>query len=288
MLGRATRLCSEIGKTHFNIFDAVGIYDRLQKYTEMKPVVKKQNYSIGDLYESLSNASTEEEATFYREQLVAKIQRKKQRLNEEGRKKFEELSNGKNVDEWVKKVQSYTPQVAKQHDMLFEYMEKYRVTGERRYISNKEDKVEDKPPVQEPEKVELPKEEEIEISKSEVAASSSSVAVEVVQEEVKVKKTPVPKKQKEETEAKPITLEDIVQEYIKKIEDAKASEHRVNISFVPGEKVKFDDKYPIFSSPARTEIHEIINILCKNSTMKKYEIFELLIYNGLKSLFNAE
>lgn len=143
MLGRATRLCPAIGKTHFNIYDAVGIYDRLQSYTEMKPVVKKQNYSIGDLYESLTNAATEEEAAFYREQLVAKIQRKKQRLNEEGKKRFEELSNGRDVDEWVKEVQSYTPQVAKQNNMLFEYMETYRVTGERRYISNKEDKVDE-------------------------------------------------------------------------------------------------------------------------------------------------
>jgi type I restriction enzyme R subunit len=143
MLGRATRLCPEIGKTHFNIYDAVGIYEKLQTYTEMKPVVKQQSYSIGDLYESLTNAATEEEVTFYREQLVAKIQRKKHRLNEEGKKKFEELSNGKDVDEWVKEVQSYTPQVAKQNNMLFEYMETYRVTGERRYISNKEDKVDD-------------------------------------------------------------------------------------------------------------------------------------------------
>lgn len=40
MLGRATRLCPDIEKTHFRIFDAVGIYHQLQKYTEMKPVVK--------------------------------------------------------------------------------------------------------------------------------------------------------------------------------------------------------------------------------------------------------
>ncbi|PEQ90730.1 type I restriction-modification system endonuclease [Bacillus sp. AFS006103] len=141
MLGRATRLCPDIGKTHFNIYDAVGIYDKLQSYTEMKPVVKQQNYSIGELYESLANASTEEEATFYREQLVAKIQRYKQRIGEEGKKKFEELSNGKNIDEWIKEVQSYTPQDAKQHSTFFEYMETYRENGEKRYISNKEDEV---------------------------------------------------------------------------------------------------------------------------------------------------
>ncbi|MDQ8056341.1 type I restriction-modification system endonuclease [Bacillus velezensis] len=143
MLGRATRLCPDIGKTHFNIYDAVGIYDKLQSYTEMKPVIKKQNYSIGELYESLVNATAEDEASFYRDQLAAKIQRRKQRLNEEGKQKFEELSNGKNVDEWAKEIQTYTPQEAKQHNMLFEYMEAYRVKGEKRYISNKEDEVTD-------------------------------------------------------------------------------------------------------------------------------------------------
>lgn len=141
MLGRATRLCPEIGKTHFNIYDAVGIYDKLKSYTEMKPVVKQQSYSIGELYESLTNASTENEATFYRDQLVAKIQRRKQRLDDEGKQRFEELSKGKTVDEWAKEVQTYTPEKAKENNMLFEYMETYRVKGEKRYISNKEDKI---------------------------------------------------------------------------------------------------------------------------------------------------
>ncbi|MBG9824722.1 type I restriction enzyme EcoKI subunit R [Bacillus safensis] len=143
MLGRATRLCPEIGKTHFNIYDAVGIYDKLQHYTEMKPVVKKQNFRIGELYDSLVNATTDEEASFYRDQLVAKIQRRKQRFDEEGMGKFEELSNGKHVDEWVKEIQTYSPQEATQHNILFEYMETYQVTREKRYISDKEDEVTD-------------------------------------------------------------------------------------------------------------------------------------------------
>jgi type I restriction enzyme R subunit len=141
MLGRATRLCPDIGKTHFNIYDAVGIYNKLQSYTDMKPVVKKQNFSIGELYESLSNASVEDEVEFYRDQLVAKIQRRKQKLNDEGKQQFEKLSNGKSVDEWARDIQSYTPSEAKKHLMLFEYIETYRPRGERRYISNKEDQI---------------------------------------------------------------------------------------------------------------------------------------------------
>src|SRR4029079_9115958 len=39
MLGRATRLCEEIGKSTFRIFDAVRIYEALQNMTAMQPVV---------------------------------------------------------------------------------------------------------------------------------------------------------------------------------------------------------------------------------------------------------
>uniref|UniRef100_UPI00307BE5C7 type I restriction-modification system endonuclease n=1 Tax=Huintestinicola sp. TaxID=2981661 RepID=UPI00307BE5C7 len=38
MLGRATRLCPEIGKTHFNIFDAVRVYEDLDSTSGMKSV----------------------------------------------------------------------------------------------------------------------------------------------------------------------------------------------------------------------------------------------------------
>ena len=39
MLGRATRLCDEIGKETFRIFDAVRIYEACRDLTAMKPVV---------------------------------------------------------------------------------------------------------------------------------------------------------------------------------------------------------------------------------------------------------
>lgn len=140
MLGRATRLCPDIGKSHFRIYDAVGIYDKLQSYTEMKPVVKQQKYSIGELHESFTQADTEEEAEFYRDQLVAKIQRRKQKLDDEGKRKFEELASGQTVDGWVQDIQHYTPQQAQSNSILFEYVADYRTAREKQYISNKEDR----------------------------------------------------------------------------------------------------------------------------------------------------
>lgn len=125
---------------------------------------------------------------------------------------------------------------------------------------------------------------------SETSVITASPSIEIVNNtpEEKAPKSVPSKKEKKEVQPKEEekSVEDVVKEYIKKIEEAKTSEKRVNLSFVPGVKIKFDDKYPIFSSPARPEIHEVIDYLCKNSSMKKYEIFELLIFYGLNSIFN--
>ena len=141
MLGRATRLCPDIGKTHFRIHDAVGIYNQLQKYTEMKPVVKQQQFTITDLQESFTNAETEEEADYFRDQLIAKIQRKKQRIDKVGERRFEELSDGTSLDDWIQEVKNYRPEHAKTNSILFDYIATYRTPKELQIISNHEDKI---------------------------------------------------------------------------------------------------------------------------------------------------
>lgn len=141
MLGRATRLCPDIGKTHFRVYDAVGIYNQLQKYTDMKPVVKQQNFSISELQESFANAETEEEADHFRDQLVAKIQRKKQRIDEVGKRRFEELSNGTPLDDWIQDVQEYRPQQAETNSILFEFVATYQTPKDLQVISKHEDKI---------------------------------------------------------------------------------------------------------------------------------------------------
>lgn len=141
MLGRATRLSPEIGKTHFRVYDAVGIYNQLQKYTDMKPVVKQQNFSIIDLQESFANAATEDEADHFRNQLVGKIQRKKQRIDDSGKRRFKELSNGTTLDEWIQEVQDYRPQQAESNSILFEFVAAYQTPKELQVISKHADKI---------------------------------------------------------------------------------------------------------------------------------------------------
>jgi type I restriction enzyme R subunit len=89
MMGRATRLCPEIEKESFRIFDAVGIYESIQGVTAMRPVVVDPSISFTQLTQELATAPSEEARALVRDQLVAKIQRKKRHLSETARQDFE-------------------------------------------------------------------------------------------------------------------------------------------------------------------------------------------------------
>jgi type I restriction enzyme R subunit len=89
MMGRATRLCPEIEKESFRIFDAVGIYESIQGVTAMRPVVVDPSISFTQLTQELATAPSDEARALVRDQLVAKIQRKKRHLSETARQDFE-------------------------------------------------------------------------------------------------------------------------------------------------------------------------------------------------------
>jgi type I restriction enzyme R subunit len=91
MIGRATRLCEAIGKDSFRIFDAVGVYDALQPFSAMKPVVVNPKIPFSQLLEEIQ--STEgEDWQLVREQLIAKLRRKQRQLSENAEARFRLLS----------------------------------------------------------------------------------------------------------------------------------------------------------------------------------------------------
>ena len=103
MIGRATRLCEAIGKDSFRIFDAVGVYDALEPFTAMKPVVVNPKIPFSQLLEEVQ--STEgEEWQLVREQLIAKLRRKKRHLSENAEARFRLLS-GEEPDAFIERLQ---------------------------------------------------------------------------------------------------------------------------------------------------------------------------------------
>lgn len=89
MIGRATRLCPEIGKEHFRIFDAVDLYAELQEMTDMRPVVVKPNIAFRQLVADLENAATEDDRNWVAGQVVVRMRALVKRMDDETRESFE-------------------------------------------------------------------------------------------------------------------------------------------------------------------------------------------------------
>ena len=89
MMGRATRLCPEIGKETFRIFDAVQLYHVMQSVSEMQPVVVDPQISFRTLASELTYVTNPEGRALVLEQFIAKLQRKKAHLSAETLRDFE-------------------------------------------------------------------------------------------------------------------------------------------------------------------------------------------------------
>lgn len=107
MLGRATRLCPEIGKETFRIFDAVDLYSRLQNMTEMKPVASDPNISLTQLLEELAAIDDAEHRANVRDQIIVKLSRRLSRLTEEARAKAQ-LASGETPEETLARFRAGT------------------------------------------------------------------------------------------------------------------------------------------------------------------------------------
>jgi type I restriction enzyme R subunit len=105
MLGRATRLCGEIGKEAFRVFDAVNIFDALQNLTAMQPVVVDPKISFSQLSNELATVPDDESRELVRDQFLAKLQRKKRHLSEKSTQDFETKA-GMTPDAFIHKLRA--------------------------------------------------------------------------------------------------------------------------------------------------------------------------------------
>lgn len=76
MLGRATRLCPDIGKTHFRIFDAVDVYNALEPISEMKPVVANSTETFAQLLERLETLDEDKAVQNLVNQIIVRLRRR--------------------------------------------------------------------------------------------------------------------------------------------------------------------------------------------------------------------
>ncbi len=88
MIGRATRLCPEISKESFRVFDAVRQYDAIQAFTEMRPVVADPSLSFTQLLDELGRVTEPEQQALIRDQLLVRLRRRIRRLTPQQAEQF--------------------------------------------------------------------------------------------------------------------------------------------------------------------------------------------------------
>lgn len=113
MLGRATRLCPAIGKTHFEIYDPVGVYTSLDPYSTMKPVVANPSTSYDDLLAGLEVLTTEAQLKNQIDMIIAKLQRNKRQLDETALAHFRDLSGSDSPESFIETLRSLPVAAAK-------------------------------------------------------------------------------------------------------------------------------------------------------------------------------
>ncbi len=142
MIGRATRKCDEIGKEAFNIYDAVRVHEALGDYTQMISVAKPST-SFNQLAEELDYIDSEERTERQMEQIIAKLQRKKHKIEEHSLEEFMYASNGLTPEDFIAKLQnlkiSEAKQIIKNYGSLWRYLDTKIYIPKTQLISEHQD-----------------------------------------------------------------------------------------------------------------------------------------------------
>jgi type I restriction enzyme R subunit len=146
MLGRATRLCQEINKTHFEIFDPVRVYESLESVNTMKPVVANPTATFEDFINGLETLPTDEQKKNQINMIIAKLQRQKRKISGKTMEHFIDLSGGKNPTQFIEELKSMPIEKAMEqifkNKLLFEMLNEGNNNPTKPIvISDKEDKL---------------------------------------------------------------------------------------------------------------------------------------------------
>jgi len=145
MLGRATRLCPKINKTHFVIYDPVGLYEVLAPITNMKPVIANPKVDFTTLVKELQELDDVAQQRAHVEQIVAKLQRKKRRLKGQDKEDFTTLAGGRSPEEFISwLVQAPVNEIKQElqkRTNLFAFLDENRYQPQQQLVSFHEDEL---------------------------------------------------------------------------------------------------------------------------------------------------
>lgn len=151
MLGRATRRCDEIGKECYRVFDAAENYQDLKDFSDMKPIVVNPSLSINDILEQWFEVKEEEVRDWAVQQVIAKLQRKKKRIEDLGEEIFqrnaqnfrgESMNNIESYIQYLKEIpQEKQREVFQKEEAFLVYLDTIPAKKKKKVISEHEDEV---------------------------------------------------------------------------------------------------------------------------------------------------
>lgn len=143
MLGRATRRCDEIGKEIFRIYDAVKVYETLEDYTSMKPIVPNPKATFTDLVNEMDKIESNERAKKQLEQIIAKLQRKKNKIKGHNEEVFKYNTEGKDPESFINMLKDVSEDKAisriTQYTELWKFLDEFKPSPLAQYVSEHED-----------------------------------------------------------------------------------------------------------------------------------------------------
>lgn len=143
MLGRATRLCPKIHKTHFEIYDPVGVYDSLEPVNTMKPVVANPTTTFTQLLDGLEEVEDKDVVQAQINQIIAKLQRKKRRMDKKTMEQFISMADGMDPTQFIVEIEKQTPENAKKRLLayrdMFAYIQQTSANGRNSVVISEEE-----------------------------------------------------------------------------------------------------------------------------------------------------
>ena len=141
MLGRATRKFDGIDA--FKIFDPIGQYDSMKKYTDMNSVINEKNVqrNVEKIYSLALNAPTEDVLKEYREQLVAKLQRKIQQLDDKQTDELKTAIQEKDLSAWARSLEKATQNKLQFESRKIKTISEFKLKPQIALISYQKDEV---------------------------------------------------------------------------------------------------------------------------------------------------
>ncbi|WP_314772144.1 type I restriction-modification system endonuclease [Capnocytophaga sputigena] len=146
MIGRATRLCPKINKEIFEVYDPVGVFEKLSDVSTMTPIVTNVSATLEDILRGFEHTEDSELIAKYTQQLLGRLQRRVKNIRQQDFEYFCSLTEGispKNFLERLKstpteQVKSFIKENTKAIECLFYSHTK---TVKYKYISNAPDEV---------------------------------------------------------------------------------------------------------------------------------------------------